>query len=290
VSNQITTAFVRQYSSDVQHLLQTRGSQLRPYVMWDTYKGEGGRPVNQIGSVTAVKKTVRHADTPVADTPHAARWIEPADYEVPADLIDKEDRLRILFDPAGPYQQAHAFALGRAIDAEIVGAFFATSKTGPQGGSTEAFDTTNYQIAAGGTNLTVPKLRTALRMLMAAKNRLEVDPPYIAITARQHDSLLQEPEVISRDYNSALVMEDGKVRRFLGFTFIHLEELGIDGASARRCPCWVKSGMHSGMWNDIETRISERADKSYATQVYSRGTFGATRLEQGKVIEILCAE
>lgn len=290
MSQQITAAFVRDYKTDVQHLLQTRGSQLREYVNWNTYTGEGGRPVNQIGVVQAVKKTVRHANTPYADTPHASRWVEPSDYEVPADLIDTQDKLRILFDPSGHYQKAHAMALGRALDAEIVAAFFATSKTGAQGGSTEAFDTTNFQIAAGGTPLTVSKLRTALQKLMGAKNRLDIDPPYIAITSKQHDSLLNEPEVISRDYNSALVMEDGKVRRFLGFTFVHLEELGVDGAAARRCPCWVKSGMHGAMWNDVVSHIDVNMNKSYATQVYSTSTFGATRLEQGKVIEILCAE
>lgn len=289
VSNQITTAFVRQYKSDVAHLLQTRGAMLRSYVTSDTYTGEGGRPVNQIGSVAAVRRTVRHADTPLVETPHAARWVEPNDYEI-ADLIESQDKLRMLFDPAGPYQQAQAMALGRALDSEIVGAFFATSKTGPQGGSTEAFDSTNYQIAAGGTGLTVAKLRTARRMLMAAKNRLDIDQPYIAITARQHDNLLNEPEVTSGDYNRTLVLVEGQVQRFMGFVFVHLEELGVDGSAARRCPCWVKSGMHLGLWNDITTRISERDDKSYNTQVYSKGTFGATRLEQGKVIEILCTE
>lgn len=289
MSNQITAAFVRDYKTDVQHLLQTQGSQLREYVNWNTYVGEGGRPVNQIGAVTAIKKTVRHGDTPYADTPHASRWVEPSDYQVPADLIDTQDKLRILFDPAGHYQKAHAMALGRALDAEIVAAFFATSKTGAQGTSTEAFDSTNFQIAAAGASMTVAKLRTALRKLMAAKNRLDIDPPYIAITAKEHDALLAEPQVISRDYNSALVMEDGKIRRFLGFNFIHLEELGLDGAGATRCPCWVKSGMHGGMWNEAQTRIEENMNKSYATQVYSWATFGATRIEQGKVIEILCA-
>lgn len=288
MSNQITAAYVRQYRTDVQHLLQTRGSMLRNYVTTDSYTGEGGRPVNQIGTVAAVKKTVRHADTPLVETPHAARWVEPNDYEI-ADLIDSQDKLRLLLDPAGPYQQAQAMALGRSLDAEIVSAFFATAKTGPQGGSTEAFDTTNYQIAAGATSMTVAKLRTARRMLMAAKNRLDIDQAYIAITAREHDALLNETEVTSGDYNRTLVLVEGQVQRFLGFNFIHLEELLLDGAGATRCPCWVKSGMHLGTWNDITSRISERDDKSYSTQVYSKGTFGATRLEQGKVVEILCA-
>ncbi len=288
MSNQITTGFVRSYSADVQHLLQTQGSMLRNYVMWDTYTGDGGRAVNQIGTVAAVKRVTRHADTPVVETPHAARWVDPVDYEL-ADLIDSQDKLRMLFDPAGPYQKAQAMALGRALDQEILGAMFATAKTGPHGGSTEAFLTATYQIAAGGTSMTVAKLRTARRLLMAAKNRLDIDQPYIAITAAEHDALLNEPQVTSGDYNRTLVMVDGRVQRFLGFEFVHLEEILVDGAGAKRCPCWVKSGVHGGMWNDINSRISERDDKSYSTQVYSKGTFGATRLEQGKVVEILCA-
>ena len=46
--------------------------------------------------------------------------------------------------------------------------------------------------------------------------------------------------------------------------------------------------MHLGMWNDINARITERDDKSYATQVYLAGTFGATRLMEGKVVQVLC--
>ena len=48
--------------------------------------------------------------------------------------------------------------------------------------------------------------------------------------------------------------------------------------------------MHLGFWNDINTNISERADKGYATQVYVKGTFGATRTQEKKVVEIKCAE
>ena len=80
----------------------------------------------------------------------------------------------------------------------------------------------------------------------------------------------------------------GSVDTFMGFKFIHTELLGVDGSGDRRCIAWAKSGLHLGMWNDINTKISERADKSYATQVYVKGTFGATRVEEGKVVEIIC--
>ena len=71
---------------------------------------------------------------------------------------------------------------------------------------------------------------------------------------------------------------------------VRAELLGLDGSSDRRCIAGAKSGLHLGIWNDITTKISERADKSYATQVYVKGTFGATRVEEGKVVEIICDE
>ena len=37
-------------------------------------------------------------------------------------------------------------------------------------------------------------------------------------------------------------------------------------------------------------RIEERADKSYSTQVYYCATFGATRMEEDKVVQIACNE
>lgn len=261
---------------------------LRPYVMEEGYVGEGGRPVNQIGPVAAQRVGTRHSDTRYTDTPHAARWVEPVDYDI-ADLIDKFDKLRTIVDPQSPYVQNIAYALGRAIDAEIVSAFFASSKTGAQGTGTAEAHSATYQIASGSAGLTVDKLITAKKLLMAAKVDIRNDPLYIAVTAKQHDDLLRETKVASRDYNSALVLEDGLINKFMGFKFIHLEDLELSG-SDRYVPCWAKSGMHLGMWNDIVTRVSEMPSKRYSWQCYGAVTCGATRTQQGKVIRIACAE
>ena len=45
-----------------------------------------------------------------------------------------------------------------------------------------------------------------------------------------------------------------------------------------------------GVGKDIVSRIDERADKSYSTQVYYCAQFGATRMEEDKVVSILCDE
>jgi hypothetical protein len=144
------------------------------------------------------------------------------------------------------------------------------------------------KLAVGGTGMTVAKLRQARRILMTNEVDVAMDPLYIAVTAVQMDNLLGTTEVTSSDYNTVKALVQGNVDTFLGFKFVHCERLGVDGSGDRRCIAWAKSGMHLGMWNDITTKISERADKSYATQVYVKGTFGATRTEEKKVVEIIC--
>lgn len=294
MSTQVTTHFVQQYSTNVQLLLQQKGSKLRNAVTVGSYTGKAAKAIEQVGAVVAQKRTIRHGDTPLISTPADARWVFPVDYEW-ADLIDDQDKLRMLIDPQSSYAQNGAYALGRAMDDEIISAFFATSKTGENGSTNTVFDTANQQVAAtegstGATGLNIAKLREAKKILMSNEVDIDNDPLFVLITAEQHNDLLNEAQAISLDYNTRPVLVDGKITAFMGFNFIHTERLAVDGSSYRRCPAFAKSGMHLGMWNDINTMISERADKGYATQVYVKGTFGATRTEEGKVVEILCAE
>ena len=66
MSNQITTAFVQQYSNNVQMLSQQKGSLLRSAVDVETVNGKNSF-FDQVGVASAVKRTTRHADTPQMD-------------------------------------------------------------------------------------------------------------------------------------------------------------------------------------------------------------------------------
>jgi hypothetical protein len=287
MSFEITTASVQQYTTNVQLLLQQRGSVLRELCSIGSYTGKAAKAVEQIGAVTAQKKTSRHSDTPLISTPHDARWVFPEDYEW-ADMIDDQDKLRMLIDPTSPYALNGAYALGRSLDDAIITAALGTSKTGENGSTDTAFATATQQIAVGAAGLTVAKLRTAKKILTANEVDVMNDPLYIAVTAQQVDDLLGTTEVTSSDYNSVKALVQGDIDTFMGFKFVNIERLGLDGSGDRRCFAWAKSGLHVGMWNDINSKITERADKSYATQVYVKGTFGATRTDEKKVVEIIC--
>lgn len=292
MSFQVTTHFVQQYSTNIQLLLQQKGSKLRDAVTVNSYVGKAAKAVEQVGAVEPVKNQSRHSDTPLISTPADARWVYPNDYDW-ADLIDDQDKLRMLIDPTSSYVQNGVYALGRAQDKEIISAIFGSSNTGENGSTAVAFPSAQQVAVTTGssaaTGLNIAKLREAKKKLMAANVDIDNDPLYVAITAAEHDALLNEAQVISLDYNAKPVLVDGKVTSFMGFQFIHTELLTTDASGYRRIPVWAKSGMHLGMWNDIKTSIDRRPDKRNAYQVYVTGTYGATRLEEKKVVEIKCA-
>lgn len=287
MSNEILDWSFIDYKSTVDHLLQQKGSKFRNSVMNESFSGKSGVPLNQVGAVTAQKKTTRHADTPLIETPHDRRWVYPADYEW-ADLIDDQDKLRVIADPTSPYAINGAYALGRAMDDEIIAALTGTAKTGEDGGTSTTFPGGQTATTTAG-GMTIAKLREAMQLLIAAEVDVDNEELYCAIGAQQHDDLLGETQAVSLDYTNKPVLVDGRIRSFMGFNFLDSQRLALSGTD-RTSVCWAKSGVCLGVWNDTEVRITERDDKSYATQVYVKGTFGATRLEEKKVVAITCSE
>jgi hypothetical protein len=283
MSSQVTTAFVQQYSANVQMLSQQMGSLLRDKVRVESVTGKNAF-LDQVGSVTAVEKTSRHSDTPQIDTPHARRRISLSDYEF-ADLIDQQDKVRLLIDPTSSYAQAAAMAMGRAIDDVIITAALGTAYTGETGSTSTA---NANQIVHGGAVLTIAKLREAKQTLDLS----DVDPSiprYIIVSPKQISGLLNITEVTSSDFNTVKALATGEVSSYLGFNFIVSNRLALSGTT-RSCIAFAQDGIALGIGKDINARIDERADKSYATQVYYCMSIGATRMEEDKVVEVQCTE
>ena len=283
MSSQITTAFVQQYSANIQMLSQQMGSLLRDKVRQESVVGKNAF-FDQVGSVTAQLKTSRHSDTPQIDTPHSRRRVSLADYEY-ADLIDQQDKVRLLIDPTSSYAQAAAYAMGRAMDDVIIAAATGTAFTGETGATSESAQTA---IAAGGTGLTIAKLRTAKQTFDLASVDPSI-PRHIVVGPEQITNLLGTTEVTSSDFNTVKALANGEVNSFLGFNFTVSNRLAKSG-NDRTCIAFAQDGITLGIGKDVNARIDERADKSYATQVYYCMSIGATRMEQAKVLGIVCQE
>jgi hypothetical protein len=296
MSDQIASAYAVQYGTNVSLLLQQKGSKLRSSVSMGSYQGKQAEVVTQYGATNARPVTSRYQPIAPVNTPNARRWVLPGDYDW-ADLIDTFDKLKLLADPASAYTTNGLYAMGRSLDDVILSGMLGDNKTGEAGGTTTGFDTSGQRVAvnyaaSGNVGLTVDKLREARRILMKNEVDLDAEPVYCAITAEQHDDLLGQMQVVSSDFNGDRpVLQDGMVTRFLGINFIHIERLPTSSASVRRCPVWVPSGVHLGMWNDIASNVTQRRDLSgHPYQIYLMMSIGATRTEEKKVVDILCAE
>ena len=282
MSNQITTAFVQQYSNNVQMLSQQKGSLLRNTVDSETVVGKNAF-FEQVGQAVAQKRTTRHADTPQIDTPHSRRRVSMVDYEY-ADLIDKQDQVRTLIDPTSSYAQAAAFALGRSMDDEIISAVSGNAFSGETGSTTVALPSAQKITESGTDGLTLAKLRSAKEKFDSAS----VDPSiqrYLVVGPKQISDLLNTTQVTSSDFNTVKALVNGEINQFLGFTFVTSNRLSI-ASSKRLCLAYAADGIKLALGQDIMTRIDERSDKGYATQVYVCMTMGATRLEEEKVVSI----
>ena len=203
--------------------------------------------------------------------------------------------MQLVGDPTSAYTQNAMYALNRSMDDEIIKAFFADATTGEEADGSATFPA-GQSIAvtvgnggSGNVGLNAAKLKAARKLFR--KN--EVDPDeqlYCAITAEQFEDLLNDDEIVNRDYTLVNKLDEGEVVKFMGFSFIGIERLETDGSGYRRVPVWSRNGMLLAKRKGVTAKVTERADKSYSTQVYAAMDVGAVRMEEGKVVEIKCAE
>jgi len=309
MSQFVTEHMVKQFSSNVWHLSQQKGSRLRGIVRTETLNGEAGF-YDHYGPVEAQEKIGRHSDTTYQDTPHGRRRVTMNDYFW-SDLVDKEDKLRLIHDPESQYGKAAMMAMGRKMDDIIISAALGTSYAGKEGGTPVVIPDSQKIGAFDGSAASGLNVRT-LRAIKKKFNQNEVDMEalYIICEAEQIDNLLGETEITSQDYNTVRALVNGEIDTFMGFKFIRLERLpvttavipfdasnGSVGAGAdsisigsRRLIACAGSGLLLALGSDVKGRVDELPQKHYAKQVYASMSMGATRLEESKVVEVLCKE
>lgn len=295
MSFQIETAWVNQYRSNIEIQYQQMGSRLRSTVRTESQTGEFDY-FDRIGPTAAVKKTSRHADTPLVDVTHDRRQVGLNDYEWAA-LIDEQDKIRMIADPTSAYVQNAIMAMGRAQDSEIITAFNATAKSGKAGATSVSYPSSSqvavdFQdpgVTAVNSNLTIAKLRRVKYLLMSTEAVQDGEKVTAAVSASQIESLLRTTEITNSQYNEVKALYEGKISHFMGFDFVQTELLAV-ASNIRKCYFYPQSGMILSMGQDIVVDVGVRRDKSLAVQCYVKMSIGATRTWEAKVVEVACDE
>lgn len=292
MSTQIETSFIQGFKQGIDLLSQQRGSKLQNTVRNETQASRQDH-YDQISRTSVVQRTTRHGDTPLVNTPHSRRNVTLNDYEW-ADLIDRQDRLRLLNDPGNAYSTNAAYAMGRKKDELILGAFTKTQTTGELGTGAAAPAVSVIFGTDGTANrdaLTVENLISARTYLLAEDDTDE--EMFCALTAYQIAQLMDDTRISSADYNTVRALVAGQIDTFLGFKFIQVANTvnpvtfgtAGDPSSARPVFFWKKSGilLATGVGEaGSSARVDERPDKSYSTQIYYSASFGAARMEEAK--------
>lgn len=284
-----------QYTPALEMLLQQTTSKLRGLVNEGSHTGSAqASPVQQIGPVEFKAPVGRYAPLVFQVPNYTRRWVFPNDREVPLP-VDTFDLLKTIVDPKSALSQSVVAACNRFIDDTIIAAFFATAYIGVSGTGTESWPASTYVVAdtfdsASTVGITVAKLIEGRRILEHYQNDLDADPPTIVVGSQGNSDLMKQIEVIDMDMNLQAEISGGKVRKILGVNVVHSERLSTTTVSAntvRQCPMFVKSGMHLGVWKEIDIRISQETQLSgQPWQLYAMASFGATRMQLGKVIEV----
>lgn len=296
MSYKITTAFVEQFSDNVEQLVQQGDSRFDGKVREESQKGKS-KFWEQLGATAAVKRTSRHADTPRVDSDHQRRACYLSDYDW-SDLVDSLDDTKMLINPESSYAQSAAMAMNRAKDEEVIAAATGTAyaDTGGGNGAVSAVALPSSQQVAvnfGGSNsgLTLGKLIEAKSIL--GKNEVPKGTKcYIAHSQQQLDDLLLNvTQVSSADYAAVKALVDGEVSYFMGLNFIKTELLTLNSSTdVRTCFAYAKIGILRSTGQDMMGRIDELPTKNYATQVYMNMSVGATRMQEKCVVEVACDE
>lgn len=297
MASSIDTAFIQSYHNDFEVKFQQNGSRLMPYV---TVRPQYSKTdfYDRIGTVSFAEKTTRHAPTALEEAEHTRIAVSMRDYRN-ALPFDTEDKIRMgLRDPRNAYAETQAKALGQKFDSVVIAAATGTTYTGETGGTAEAYSATTYGIAVNAvapgnapanSNLTIEKLIQAKSKFGVQESVMDGEPLVCVVTQSQIDSLLRTTETTSADYNTVKALVSGAIDSFMGFKFVRTQLLAKSG-NIRTCLCFPKSGIVVGMADQRITKIDQRPDLNYTWQVWTQGTFGATRTWREKVVSIACDE
>jgi len=278
----IETWHVDQFSANVIQQFQQCGTRLRGTIREHAITGAKDF-WTRVGPTTAVKKTVRHGDTPRVVTPLSERLVTLDDWEY-ADLIDWADRYKVLLDPQAEYVVAGGNALGRVFDATIISAFDADAFGGENSGTITTF-------VSEGWDHVLTQAFSVADLIQASEDLNNADAPeegrHIVLPPSGFSHLFRESDNLSLtdvDRANIKALVNGEIDSFMGFTFHKSNLLPSPAPNLRYAYAWHEAALGLSISEDLKTVISERADKSYSVQVKVSASLGAARIQGNGVV------
>ncbi|MCH9838655.1 hypothetical protein K0U83_23530 [bacterium] len=268
----VSTAFIKQFESEVHMAYQRQGTKLRSTVRNKMVTNAKSTTFQKAGEGTATTKA-RHAEVAIMNVTHSNVECTLTDYFA-SDYSDVLDELKTNIDERQVLALSGAWALGRKTD-ELI---------------TDILDTTTNTVALGAAGMTKAKAFSAFETL--GTNDVPDDGRrYGVVGIKQWTELLDITEFSSSDYvGSDVPLARGLVgKRWLGINWFPFSGLPVDGSSDRKCFVYHSSGVGFASGKDITTMIDYIPEK-VSHLIMSCMSQGSVMIDDESVVEVLCDE
>jgi hypothetical protein len=262
--------------------------------------GEGKR-YQKLPSVTARQITTRFGDTNPDDLDVEYRWLY-VNFKDSAHILDRREALQLgsVGSPHSQIMRLQLAAAGRDRDKTLIDGIRGSVASGKTGGTPIALPA-GQKIAntvgpstPAANNLHFGKFVEACRILGAndvAGQDVEAQSSLtLIITHNQVASLLKQAQFTSADYGLQRLMS-GEVVNFMGVAIKAvspslLPKVGND----RYCYMFARNSVVFGLAENPTAWVDELPTKRHDVQLRTEWGWGATRLDEEGVVELLCDE
>jgi len=268
----VSTAFIKQFESEVHMAYQRQGTKLRPTVRNKMVTNAKSTTFQKAGEGSATTKA-RHAEVTIMNITHSNVECTLTDYFA-SDYSDVMDELKTNIDERMVLALSGAWALGRKTD-ELI---------------TTVLDTTTNAVALDATGMTKAKAFSAFETL--GTNDVPDDGRrYGVVGIQQWTELLDITEFSNSDYvGGDTPFARGLVgKNWLGINWFPFSGLPVDGSSDRKCFVYHTSGVGFASGKDVSTEINYVPEK-VSHLITSMMSQGSVMIDDESVIEILCDE
>lgn len=261
-------------------------------------RGKEMQAVELIGRSKARRNAAANSPTPNIIAQHAGIFLSPQRVDW-GRTIPRELEVLNAVEYKSIYVQEGVIAVREGIEDICLEAIYGPryvktlEDTAP---SAVVYDTTanriavDYELAATNTNLTVRKISAGIKKLIQNGVSVDMEDLYMLVSGSQNESLYNQLQITSKDFRNKAQFDEKRVTSFMGITLIATEALPYSATNIRRVPLYCKSGMHAGPAVPLTTEIEKNPAMQYQWHPYMEAWHGATRSEDGKVIDILCDE
>lgn len=294
---QIPSQYPTQYDNNWWSLAQQKPSKLMPHVQMERVRGKEKR-FQQLGQRAWQPIVGRAQQTRISDQVIANRWLTPYPFD-DASVFDEwdEEYLGEIVLPKSAVMSQSVYAYNRSIDATIINAAVGSARTGADGLTLTALPAASLvavdfveQGTTANSGLTIAKLRQAKYLMDVAD--VDDEDRVLALSAKQLQDLLRTTEATNSDYNTVRALVSGQIDTFLGFKFVRVYASAfpyVAGTDVRGIVAFAKSGLALSD-SGVKSYMDILPTQSHALQLRSTASYGATRTEEVKVVEIFCDE